>query len=73
MVDSWFVEVADMDANTRRSAAFWKGADDVPVDIIKKMYGAGPFHGGLSRSEIANRLGIAISDVNRVIGKRRIW
>lgn len=64
--------VSMMNADTRRSATFWKGADDVPTDVIKKMYGRGPFRGGMSRSEIANRLGINISDVNRVIGKRRI-
>jgi len=64
--------VSMMNADTRRSATFWKGADDVPIDIIKKMYGRGPFRGGMSRSEIANRLGINISDVNKVIGKRRI-
>lgn len=26
-----------MNADTRRSATFWKGADDVPIDIIEKQ------------------------------------
>ncbi len=61
-----------MNADLRRSATFWQGSEAIPADLIKQLYGKGPFRGGLSRSEIANRLNIDISIVNRVIGKRRI-
>jgi len=61
-----------MNADLKRSAAFWQGNNEVPSALIKQLYGKGPYRGGLSRSEIAHRLNIDISIVNQVIGKRRL-
>ncbi len=62
-----------MNAETKRSSSFWAGFGSESKDIealrptVKNLYGPGPWHGGKSKSEIANILGISMSDVKRLL------
>ncbi len=62
-----------MNAETKRSSSFWSGFGNESKDIealkptVKSLYGLGPWHGGKSKSEIANLLGISMSDVKRLL------
>jgi hypothetical protein len=62
-----------MNAETKRSTSFWTGFGKESRDLealrptVRNLYGLGPWHGGKSKSEIANLLGISVSDVKKLL------